>query len=73
MAIGVQHLFSVNPRWEKEVRAEVAADSYGRAEQMLTSWSRKTRGGVVAVMAASSSRFDERKELTRMSHWSEKG
>jgi hypothetical protein len=40
---------------------------------MLTSWSRKTQGGVVAVMAASSSRFGGRRELTRMAHWFEKG
>jgi hypothetical protein len=73
MAIGAQHWFSVNPRWEKEERAVVVAGSYGRMERMLTNWNRKTQGGVVAVMAASFSRFSERRELTRMAHWSEKG
>jgi hypothetical protein len=41
---------------------------YLRAERMLASWSRKTRGGVVAVTAAFPSRFGEQRELTRMAH-----
>ena len=41
---------------------------YLRAERMLASWSRKTRGGVVAVTAAFPSRFGEQRELTHMAH-----
>jgi hypothetical protein len=42
---------------EEEGGERLRPASYGGAERLLASWGRKTRGEVVAVTAASSSRF----------------